>query len=363
MITLKSNSMSLSFTVAMTVAIAASVLLLGMSTAPAADAEPAVSQGDTSVEAPADGETTNTESVDEFDKQQTTVDEYLLRYKFRRGQFVHYEEVSGSKKILMARGQTQTISETRRINKHFRVVTVDENGSAVVEPVIDRVRLKVQNDDAPTVEFDSDDADADAKDFKAVKETIGRAALRIRYSHCGRIEQLLPIQDQPEVVENMEDYNFLVAFPKEALAIGGTWDDRYIIDVNVDGKLRNPLKKQVTIKRIYKLKNVKSGIAEIGFRTYPLRIERDPRIKAELVHHSLFGAIRFDVEKGIILEWKSEGTGHVFDVFGPTSSMQAQSSSVERYIASPVKRRVKPAAPRRPAGPAGPQIPGTASLQ
>ncbi|MDA1164460.1 MAG: hypothetical protein O3B13_15310 [Planctomycetota bacterium] len=290
----------------------------------------------------------------------------LLRYQFRKGEFVHYEETSRSEMVLMAREQQQTMRENRRTNKHFRVVSVSEDGSAVIEPVIDRVQMEARNDEEPAVAFDSANANSEDKDFKAVQETIGRAALRIRYSASGHIEELLPVQtpggESPEV-EHPEKQNFLIAFPEEALAIGEAWDDSYLIDVSVDGKLRNPLKKRVKIRRNYTLKNVENGIAEIQFRTYPLAVERDPQVQVQLVHHSLFGMIHFDVEKGIILEWKSNGSGSVFDAFGPASSMQARSSSSERYIPAPDAIRNRPSSPARRPGPAGPQLPGTASLQ
>ena len=51
----------------------------------------------------------------------------LLRYHFKRGQYVHYEEDSRSEIILMARAQTQSTRESRRTNKHFRVVSNFQN--------------------------------------------------------------------------------------------------------------------------------------------------------------------------------------------------------------------------------------------
>jgi hypothetical protein len=288
----------------------------------------------------------------------------LLKYKFKRGHYVHYEEDSRSEMTLMARTQTQKTQENRRTNKHFRVVSVDENGSAVVEPVIDRVQMEVRNDGSPAVTYDSAKKDSAPKDFKKVEDTIGKPSLRIRYSASGKVEQLLPLQAQSHEkveAEEQQKQNFLIAFPEEAIAVGEAWTDNYMIDVSVDGKLRNPLKKRVKIRRTYTLKEVKDGVASISFRIFPLAVERDPRIKGELIHHSRFGTVQFDIEQGIILEWQSKGSGHVFDAFGPSSSMKALSSTTERYVPSPsaAKRQAPAPAPRRPAGP---QLPGISSL-
>lgn len=289
----------------------------------------------------------------------------LLRYQFKRGQYVHYEEDSRSEMTLMAREQTQATRENRKTNKHFRVISVDENGSAVIEPVIDRVQMEVRNDNDPAVTYDSADKGETAKDFKPVEETIGNPTLRIRYAANGRIEELLPLVEgnaANAAVEDPEKQNFLIAFPDKAIAISESWTDNYLIDVSVDGKLRNPLKKRVKIRRTYTLKEVKDGVAEIQFRTFPLAVERDPQVKVQLVHHSRFGTIQFDIKQGIILEWKSSGSGQVFNAFGPASSMKALSATTERYISAPSAVKQRPSAPRRHAGPAGPQLPGTASL-
>jgi hypothetical protein len=290
----------------------------------------------------------------------------LLRYKFKKGQYVHYEEDSRSDMTLMARTQTQRTQENRRTNKHFRVIAVDENGSAVVEPVIDRVQMEVRNDGNRPVTYDSADKKTASEDFKKVEATIGKPSLRIRYSPNGKIEQLLPLVPQTkeqQTAEDQEKQNFLIAFPEEAIAIGEAWTDNYTIDVSVDGDLTKPLKKRVNVRRTYTLKELKGDVASIHFRIFPLAVERDPQIKAQLIHHSRFGTIDFDTKLGIILEWQSSGSGHVFNAFGPSSSMKALSSTTERYVPSPSAAKQLPPAPKKPAGPAGPQLPGVAARQ
>ena len=303
---------------------------------------------------------------DAVSKDEAKPGSILLRYKFKKGQYVHYEEDSRSDMTLMARMQTQRTQESRRTNKHFRVIAVDENGSAVVEPVIDRVQMEVRNDGNRPVTYDSADKNTASDDFKKVEETIGKPSLRIRYSPNGKIEQLLPLVPQTkeqQTAEDQEKQNFLIAFPEEAIAIGEAWTDNYTIDVSVDGDLTKPLKKRVKVRRTYTLKALKGDLASIHFRIFPLAVERDPQIKAQLIHHSRFGTIEFDTKRGIILEWQSSGSGHVFNAFGPSSSMKALSSTTERYVPSPSAAKRLPAAPKKPAGPAGPQLPGVAARQ
>lgn len=348
----------------LSLAVVTSVLLGAVTTSSAHAADDSVTAEATAAKTEkADDESTSAKKP--ASKAEAKPESILLRYHFKKGQYVHYEEDSRSEMQLMAREQTQETSEKRRTNKHFRVVSVDEDGSAVVEPIIDRVQMEVRNDDAPPVTYDSANKGSAPKDFKKVEETIGKPSLRIRYAANGKVEQLLPLNAQShEKIEatEQEKQNFLIAFPEDAIVVGEAWTDNYMIDVSVDGKLRNPLKKRVKIRRTYTLKGIKDGIANIGFRIFPLAVERDPRIKGELIHHSRFGSVKFDVKRGIILEWQSSGSGQVFEAFGPSSMMKALSSTTERYVPSPSAAKRQPAAPKKPAGPAGPQLPGLSSL-
>jgi len=289
----------------------------------------------------------------------------LLRYRFQPGQFVHYEVDAKSKMVLMAREQTQTLRESRRTKKHFRVISVDDDGTAVVEPVIDHVVMEARSDDEPPVVFDSDDPDTDAKDFQQVKQTIGRAAVQLRFTSVGHLEDVLPLQpleSGKSVKPDPAKHGFLVALPEKPVQAGDTWSDDYSISVSVDGQLRKPLTKRVQIRRLYTLKEIEDGIAEIEFRTYPLAVERNPQVKVQLVQQSLAGTVKFDISRGLIIEWKSRSSGNVFGAFGPTSSMQAKSRRVERYVADPSASKTKKQNPK-PAGPAGPQLPGETNLQ
>jgi hypothetical protein len=257
----------------------------------------------------------------------------LLRYHFERGQFVHYEVASKSKMILQAKQEVQTISEKRSTRKHYRVVSVDENGNAVLEPVIDHVVMEAQSDNEDPIVFDSDSPEPVPSQFTTVSETVGRVQVRVRSSKS----------------TDEESHKFLITFPEEAIALGESWDDDFTVKVSIAVEFKKPLYKTVTIRRRYTLDSVDGDIARISFATYPLSVDRDPQVEMQLVQRSLTGDVEFDLKKGVIRKWSSSGSGQVFNVFGPRSSAQASSSNIERLVTS--------ARPRK-RGPIGPQLPG-----
>ncbi len=274
----------------------------------------------------------------------------LLRYRFERGQFVHYEVASKSKMILQAKQEVQTISEKRSTRKHYRVVSVDEDGNAVLEPVIDHVVMEAQSDGQEPIVFDSDSTEPVPSQFSKVSETVGRALVRVRYTPRGEVDEVLRVTaDARGMSQDEEAHKFLIAFPEAEIAPGETWDDDFTVKVAVAGDFKKPLHKPVTIRRRYTLESIDGDVAKISFATYPLSVDRDPQIRMQLVQRSLNGDVEFDLKKGVIRKWTSSGSGQVFNPFGPSSSAQASSSNVERLVTA--------ARPRK-RGPIGPQLPG-----
>ncbi len=283
---------------------------------------------------------TGTESKPESDAAVT------LRYQFQRGQYVHYEVESRSTMKVTARNTTQTLDRSRKTKKHYRVVTVDDQGSAVLEPIIDQVHMQAKTDDNEPVVFDSRNPSEELPQaFDSIGQNIGKALIRVRFSAQGRVEKVLGAAQ-----ENMDEKTtaFLVALPEEPVRAGEAWFDNFTVEVAPDPQLGPKLKKNVTIRRKYTLDKVKDGIAHISFRTYPMSIERNPHVQVQLVAQTLRGKVRFDMARGLVLESQSTSEGEVRNAFGPASAMTSTTNSVERFVDPPRRKR----------GPAGPKLPG-----
>jgi hypothetical protein len=287
-----------------------------------------------------------TDKESEAESKSESDDSVTLRYQFQRGQYVHYEVESRSTMKVTARNTTQTLDQSRRTKKHYRVVTVDEQGSAVLEPIIDQVHMQVKTDDNEPVVFDSRNPSAELpKAFDTIEQNIGKAVVRVRFSALGRVEKVLGAArgDMDE-----KKTAFLVALPDEPVRPGEVWSDDFAVGVSPDPHLGPKLIKNVTIRRKYTLNKVKDGIAHISFRTYPMSIERNPHVQVQLVAQTLRGSVQFDVARGLVLESRSTSEGDVRNAFGPASAMMSTTNSVERFVNPPRKKRA----------PAGPELPG-----
>lgn len=291
-------------------------------------------------------------------KAATTAELYELHYKFKRGEFLHYETNSSSTMTVAAGNFSQVLKETRQTQKHLRVVAVDAKGSVVLEPVIDHVVMTAQGDDNDAVVFDSESKRPAPQQFRGVAVTLGKAIIRVRYSSTGDIEEVLPIPGLEEKLPKDEStHAFLVVLPGEPVSVGKNWNDDFKVAVSVT----RTLSRTVTIRRRYTLEKVADGFAYITFRTYPLSLVKDAHTKAQLIQRSLSGLVKFDIDKGRIVEWSSRGSGQVFGAFGATSAMEAKSKSMERYVAKPRSRNVlKVPEKKKPApkliGPVGPPV-------
>ncbi|MBI1312784.1 hypothetical protein GC176_15950 [bacterium] len=266
---------------------------------------------------------------------------------------MHYQVESTSKMTLQAKQDTQTLTEKRSTRKHYRVVSVGEDGDAVLEPVIDHVVMEAQSDTQEKIVFDSDSSDPAPPQFAKVNETVGRVLTRVRYTPRGDVDEIIRVATDRDVnAGDVETHKFLIAFPEQPIQCGESWDDDFTVQVSVSGDFKKPLYKSVTIRRRYTLESIDDDTARISFSTYPLSVDRDPQIQLQLVQRSLSGQVDFDLQQGVIRKWSSSGSGQVFNPFGPSSSAQASSSNVERLVT---------AARPRPKGPIGPQLPSQTS--
>jgi hypothetical protein len=290
----------------------------------------------------------------ELSKESTTYD---LRYKFKRGEFLHYETESSSTMTVQASQFKQVLKETRQTQKHLRVVTVDSQGNVVLEPVLDHVVMSAQADNGRPLVFDSESKTRVPKRFAEVAAIVGKSIVRVRYKPNGKMDEVLPIPGlEDKLPKDESTHAFLVVLPDEPVAVGASWNDDFDVMVSITRTLH----KKITIRRRYAFEKVDGGIAQITFRTYPISVVKEPQLQAQLIQRSLSGRVKFDIDQGKIVEWSSRGNGQVFNAFGPTSAMKATSKSIEKYVAKPRSRDVikAPATPqRKQLGPVGPPLP------
>lgn len=274
----------------------------------------------------------------------TAAQAYLLKYRFKPGQFVHFEVESSTSMTIAAKEFKQTTQETRQSKKHFRVVSVASDGSAVLEPMIDQVAITIQNDDDKPITFDSTSDEAPSKVFKPVKESIGKALVRLRYKATGTATDVLPVSGNDQKIStDPAQHAFLTVLPEKPITVGESWSDDFVVPVTVRLTENRTGKREVAIRRRYTLKDVTNDIATIEFRIYPLDVIREPDLQAQLIQRSLSGEVKFDLKQGMQVELTSSGFGQVTGAIGPGSTLATTAHNHEK-LAQPDPETAKPAA-------------------
>ncbi|MEX0716367.1 MAG: hypothetical protein WD066_07270 [Planctomycetaceae bacterium] len=276
---------------------------------------------------------------------------HRLVYRFRPGHVLRYESELRSSMEVRKGEAIQIIDNSTTTNKRLRVVSVGDDGAALVEPIIERVRMMVQFDDAQPARFDSASSDPPPRQFQDVQRKVGRKAARLRIAPHGELLGITrfdadgkpivnkpneldadgrPVEDQPDEPEFQADDNILALLPAEPVAVGDVWKERFTTRVKVDRKIE----RSATLQREFVLRKVEGNVATIGVRIAIITPIADPAILAQLIQRTPAGRIEFDLERGEIISRTMEQDQTIYGAIGPTSSLRAASKLVERRLES-----------------------------
>lgn len=257
-----------------------------------------------------------------------------LLYKFQPGQFAHYEVSKRVRYVTQQAGNAFEGLQQSDEAKHFRVVSVDEAGNALLEPVIDHVKMSAKFDVQPAVVFDSSKDEVVPDEFKGIKETVGRPLARFQVSAHGQLLKVLVVS--PDAPKSLTDaakkvdskMNFLVVMPREPVAVGHKWKEKYETGITV-GK---GLVQAMPMQRQFELTAVSDGIATIKFRTTALAPVNDPEVMRQLVQQMPSGTVEFDIARGLIRSQKSTMNENVVNAFGPQTLLQVVGETSEKLL-------------------------------
>lgn len=275
---------------------------------------------------------------------------YRLAYRFQPGEFLHYEmeeqadvfTQNGTVKDRFDRPVESKSFQQTQLLKSYRVVIVDEDGAATLEPIIEKIRMSSRSGDNAAISFDSTKDEAPPKEFEKVAGTIGRALSRFQVAANGKlIKVTMLVDDVPksfsEAAEKADpSINFLVVFPDKPINIGEKWNEKFDTPIKVSGGLSRP----VQLIRSFELIKVVENVATIRYRTRLLTAINDPEILTQLVQQTPTGLIDFDLEQGRILQRAFEVDNKVIGSFGPETLLHARGQSVERLIVEKTPPRV-----------------------
>lgn len=272
---------------------------------------------------------------------------FVLAYKFQPGQFVHYSSTSRvhyttqlGDQYKTPAGITQSLADrtfhSRQANEtvtHFRVVTVDEQGLALIEPVIDRTRMTAKLHDKDEVVFDSTTDPVPPPQFQAVREAIGRTVARFQVAPHGKLVKAIVVD--PTAPQSLRDaahkletrFPFLSPLPTTPVSVGDKWREDYSTMVLNEG-----LKQPLPMQRIYELAAVANGIAVIKFKTLVRSPLKDPEVVKQIIQQQPTGTIEFDMERGLVRSYKSSIDQTAYNAFGAQSLLHVTGESTDTLV-------------------------------
>lgn len=267
---------------------------------------------------------------------------YQLAYRFKSGQFLHYELSDRAELTTQtANNQARAIQQTQCL-KSFRVVAVDDQGGATLEPVVENVRMASQTGDKAIIGYDSSKDDVIPKGFENLAGTIGRPLARFHVAANGRLLKVtLLVNDVPKKFSDAAEktdpsINFLIVFPEKALKVGEKWNEKFDTPVSVG----NNLNQDLGMIRVFELAKVENDIAIIRFRT-SLRVPmHDPEILRQIVQQTPSGTIEFDLKEGRILSRSLLIDEKVVGAFGAQTLLEARGEMHEKLIQPKVAPKV-----------------------
>ncbi len=258
---------------------------------------------------------------------------YTLRYRFTPGESVYYTTVnSTSRKFQQAEQEIETDDSVNAL-KHYRVLSVEPNGNAVLELMIDRTRMQVARGES-VFTYDSAVDKSPPEAFLQVHSTVGRPWLHVTVSPRGETTEYktpggVPVPESPDFVSRV-----LPELPEQPVKIGDTWKDQFVVDVptgDIQVAEGKPLTKPIRMQRVYQLKSVDNGIATLSLKTEILTGARTPKDEVSLVQRKFVGTLTIDIDKGRLTGRDLSIDGSVVGYDGPMSAMKVKMTHQDAY--------------------------------
>lgn len=258
-----------------------------------------------------------------------------LAYKFEPNESLHLEYKQDMTMDIRhaefkRKMRSQTIAE-----KHLRVISVDANGNALVEPVIDRTRMTSRQDDDLESKFDSDEGpESCPAEYRPLLATVGKPLVRIKFATNGKVLEATALKGDTSAAEDIKRdpaLNFLIVFPDEAIRVGDTWKDEFEVTAYLD----KTLKQGVKLRREYRLAKLEGTRAEIELKTSCLTPLRDPNIEMQITSRLLTGTIVFDHQLGHIVSREMHVDSEVINAFGDRTLLRTVMTQSERAVPNP----------------------------
>jgi hypothetical protein len=246
-------------------------------------------------------------------KTQPDAPKYRLQYKFAPGEILRYSVEHATNVRTTIENSTQNAETQSESVKAWRVIDVLPNGDIEFIHLVEWVRMSNQGSQRPTRTYDSRTDAKPPRGFEQAAGAVGVPLTLVRIAPDGEVKLREEKHPQPKAAEDMP---ITLQLPKEPVAVGDTWSFPY----DVQAKRKGGVKMQVQTRRRCELKDVKTGVAVIDVE-YQILTPVDQYVRSQLIDRLTEGSVRFDIERGRIIEQEHDVDKRVLGFASAASSM------------------------------------------
>jgi len=261
---------------------------------------------------------------------------YELRYKFQQGESVYFtvhNEIV--RRFEQASGEVETRDGNNSL-KHFTVRSLDDQGRATVELMIDRTRMYAEQKDLAYT-YDSATDQEPPQEFAAVHGTVGHPWLMVTLDDRGQmISAATPggVKADDAIASHDLISRVLPLLPEKAVAVGDVWKESFEVLVT---EAEIMLKRPIRMQRTYKLAKVEGDIATIELSTQVITAQKTPRQESFLAQGIYYGSMQLDMKRGMLLARDLHVNQSVINYDGPGTAMSIVLNQTDKYAADGAK--------------------------
>ena len=198
----------------------------------------------------------------------TDSEKHIFHYKFREGDILKWEVGSYIEQMTAKANQKDT-TDTRSVStKIWKVLSVDENGQAVLEYSIADVEMRCYSSyEKAERRYDSKTDEKPPVEYMHIAELIGKPIAHFTINSQGEIVnrvQKANVAVTMQFAETAEENRITIPMPEYAIGVGDSWDyPREIMLPKPNGTV-----KKVTVHERYTLEKMQDGTATFSFKTF-----------------------------------------------------------------------------------------------
>lgn len=240
-------------------------------------------------------------------------EKHLLRYKFAEGDVLRWDVRHQVQILTTVAGTTQNASTDSRSVKKWVVEKVSPSGDVTfahsVESVVMTHRLSGREEQT----FDSTKDKTPPPGFEDAAKNVGVTLAIIVMDNRGEVVKREDHRQRPAGY----DGPMTIPLPEEPVYQGYEWKIPHVISI----PMRDRTLKKIKSQQRFTVEGIKDGVATIRVETVILTPINDPVIEAQLVQRETRGLVKFDINRGRVIEQSSNMDKRVIGHIGETSSM------------------------------------------